>query len=72
MAVIENGTGPTALLCADVDALPFNEQTGLEYASTKHVVDASDGKDKPTTHACAHDMHIVAWRAAGELLLSPL
>ncbi|WP_327016423.1 hypothetical protein [Cryobacterium sp. MP_3.1] len=32
--VLQNGAGPTALLRADMDALPVREDTGLAYAST--------------------------------------
>ena len=34
VGVLKNGDGPTALLRADMDALPVREQTGLPYAST--------------------------------------
>src|ERR1700742_3490394 len=33
-AVVENGPGKTILLRADIDALPIEEKTGLEYASS--------------------------------------
>ncbi|MGZ4520182.1 MAG: amidohydrolase, partial [Mycobacteriaceae bacterium] len=32
VGVLRNGDGPTALLRADMDALPVREQTGLPYA----------------------------------------
>src|SRR5580704_10885967 len=34
VGILRNGRGPTALLRADMDALPVLEQTGLAYAST--------------------------------------
>src|SRR6266581_962253 len=34
VAVMKNGDGPTVLVRADIDALPVEEKTGLEYAST--------------------------------------
>ncbi len=34
VAILRNGTGPTVLLRADMDALPVREATGLPYAST--------------------------------------
>ena len=46
VGVLENGDGPTVLLRADMDALPVLEQTGLPYASTRHVRDA-DGQRRP-------------------------
>jgi amidohydrolase len=57
VGVLENGDGPTVLLRADMDALPVLEQTGLPYASTRHVRDAA-GNDVPLMHACGHDMHV--------------
>lgn len=50
VAVIENGKGPTILARADTDALPVDEDTGLEYASETPGV----------MHACGHDMHAAA------------
>ncbi|MBO1337213.1 amidohydrolase [Streptomyces sp. VRA16 Mangrove soil] len=48
VATLDNGTGPTVLLRADFDALPVQERTGLDYASTVDGV----------MHACGHDMHV--------------
>lgn len=58
VAILRNGTGPTVLARADTDALPVDEQTGLEYAS--HIEGAM--------HACGHDMHITTLLGALELL----
>ncbi|GME27566.1 Peptidase M20 [Neofusicoccum parvum] len=66
-AVVRNGGGPTVLLRADMDGLPVAEQTGLPYASTRTMT-ALDGAEKPTMHACGHDMHMSALLAAAELL----
>ncbi|MEV0681968.1 amidohydrolase [Actinosynnema sp. NPDC050436] len=56
VGVLRNGDGPTALLRADMDALPVEERTGLPYASTA-VVDR-DGHPVPVMHACGHDVHV--------------
>ena len=67
-AVLRNGSGPTVLLRADMDALPVEEKTGLDYASKKRQVDVADGLEKPVMHACGHDMHVTALLAAAEKL----
>ena len=71
VGVLSNGTGPTALLRADMDGLPVLEQTGLPYASTVHATDAT-GTDVPVMHACGHDMHVTCLLgAAAELAAAP-
>lgn len=66
-AILRNGVGPTVLLRADTDALPVFEKTGLPYASTKRMADAT-GVEQPVMHACGHDMHMTSLLAATELL----
>jgi len=56
VGVLRNGAGSTALLRADMDALPIREDTGLDYASTVTATDAS-GATVPVDHACGHDLH---------------
>jgi amidohydrolase len=68
-AVLTNGEGKTILLRADIDGLPVEEQSGLSYASTKRMKDL-DGVEKPTMHACGHDIHITSLLAAAEALIS--
>lgn len=68
VGILRSGTGKTVLLRADMDALPLQEQTGLEYASTKRMVDVADNVEKPVMHACGHDMHVASLLAASELL----
>ena len=69
-AVLRNGDGPTVLLRADIDALPVEEATGLPYASTKRMVHAASGVEKPVMHACGHDMHIVCMLGAASTLFA--
>ncbi|ETN41873.1 uncharacterized protein HMPREF1541_03812 [Cyphellophora europaea CBS 101466] len=59
VAILLNGSGPTIMLRADIDALPVSEKTSLPYAS-KHA---------NVMHACGHDMHLTALLAAGEILI---
>ena len=59
VGMLENGEGPLILLRADMDGLPVQEKTGLEYASTATQV-GQDGKEYPVMHACGHDVHITS------------
>ena len=68
VGVLKNGPGKTVLLRADMDALPVEEKTGLEYASKVTVKDESDGIVKPVMHACGHDMHMTCLLATAEHL----
>ncbi|KAI9761589.1 MAG: hypothetical protein M1840_001770 [Geoglossum simile] len=68
VGILRNGVGKTVLLRAELDALPLEEQTGLEFASQTRMVDLIDGVEKPVMHACGHDMHISSLLAASELL----
>ena len=65
--VLRNGPGPTALLRADMDALPVKEATGLEYASTATATDAQ-GRTVPVDHACGHDLHTTCLLGAARAL----
>jgi hippurate hydrolase len=69
VGVIRNGEGPVVWLRADMDALPVEERTGLEYASTARGTDPA-GMDVPVMHACGHDMHVAALLGAIERLVS--
>jgi amidohydrolase len=57
VAVLENGRGPRLLLRTDMDALPVEEKTGLDYASTIHATNPQ-GQNVGVMHACGHDIHM--------------
>jgi amidohydrolase len=50
--------GPGVLLRADIDALPLEDESGLEFASTTPGV----------SHACGHDVHTSVLLGAGLVL----
>jgi hippurate hydrolase len=54
VAVMENGAGPRLLLRTELDALPVEEKTGLDYASHVKTTNAQ-GQTIPVMHACGHD-----------------
>ncbi len=57
VAVLQNGDGPRVLIRTDMDALPVEEKTGLDYASTVRSTNAQ-GQDVGVMHACGHDIHM--------------
>lgn len=60
VAMIEGASaGPTILVRVDMDALPIQEETGQEYASTQPGV----------MHACGHDGHVAVGLTVARLLL---
>ena len=59
LATLDGGEpGPTLLLRGDMDALPIQEETGLDYASETEGV----------MHACGHDVHTSALLGAALIL----
>ncbi|TAM98275.1 MAG: amidohydrolase, partial [Rhodanobacteraceae bacterium] len=68
VGLLRNGSGPTVMLRADMDALPVEEATGVPYASKVKATDP-EGKTVPVMHACGHDMH-VTWLVGATNLLA--
>lgn len=59
VAIMENGDGPLVMMRADMDGLPVEEKSGLEYASKATQEDWA-GRVVPVMHACGHDVHITS------------
>ena len=60
VALLENGPGPRFLIRTDIDALPVEEKTGLDYASTVKTTNPQ-GQQVGVTHACGHDLHMTVF-----------
>ncbi|ACV07702.1 amidohydrolase [Jonesia denitrificans DSM 20603] len=69
VGVLDNGDGPVVLLRADMDGLPVEELSGLDYASTATARDHT-GQFVPVMHACGHDVHVTALIGAVEELVA--
>ena len=67
VGVLKNGTGPVVLLRTELDGLPVEEKTGLDYASTARTKN-DDGVDVGLMHACGHDLHMAAWMATARIM----
>lgn len=60
VAIMKNGNGPLVSMRADMDGLPVEEKSGLEYASTATQTDPITGNEVSVMHACGHDVHITS------------
>jgi len=68
VALLENGPGPRLLLRTELDALPVEEKTGRDFASTVRSTNVQ-GQDVGVMHACGHDLHMtVLLGAAREMV----
>jgi amidohydrolase len=69
VGILRNGAGPLILLRADMDGLPVEEKSGLDYASKARQV-AQDGAEYAVMHACGHDVHITAMVGTARRLMA--
>ena len=67
VAILKNGSGPAVMFRTELDALPVEEKTGLEYASKVHTKDGS-GRDVAVMHACGHDIHMASFIGAATIM----
>lgn len=67
VGVLKNGAGPVVLLRTELDGLPVEEKTGLDYASTARTKD-DNGVDVGLMHACGHDVHMAAWMTTARIM----
>ena len=67
VAILKNGAGLTVMLRTELDALPVEEKTALDYASKVHTKD-DGGHDVPVMHACGHDLHMASIIATAAIM----
>ena len=69
IGVFKNGEGPVIMLRTDMDALPIEEKTDLEFASTK-IAETKNGDEVAVMHACGHDIHMSTWTGTVRTLVA--
>ena len=67
VAIYKNGDGPTIMVRTELDALPMEEKTGLDYASRDKT--NWNGRETFVAHSCGHDIHMASWIGAAKTLL---
>ena len=67
VAIYRNGDGPTIMVRTELDGLPMEEKTGLDYASR----DKTNwmGREVFVAHSCGHDIHMASWVGTAKTLL---
>lgn len=68
VAVMKNGDGPQILYRTDMDALPMQEKSGVDY--TSQLTTMWNGEEVGTMHSCGHDMHMTTWLGTARALAS--
>src|ERR1043165_107064 len=67
VAIYRNGDGPTIMVRTELDALPMEEKTGLDYASRDKGM--LYGRESFVAHSCGHDIHMASWVGTAKSLL---
>jgi metal-dependent amidase/aminoacylase/carboxypeptidase family protein len=67
VGIFRNGPGKAVLIRTELDVLPIEEEMDVSYKSTKMMLDRY-GQERPSMHACGHDMSMAALLGASELL----
>jgi hippurate hydrolase len=67
VAIYKNGDGPTILVRTELDALPMEEKTGLDYASREKTT--WNGRETFVAHSCGHDIHMANWVGTAKTLV---
>ncbi|KRQ96969.1 peptidase M20 [Bradyrhizobium jicamae] len=67
VAIYRNGDGPTIMVRTELDALPMEEKTGLDYASRDKA--NWNGREVFVAHSCGHDIHMASWVGTAKTLL---
>jgi hippurate hydrolase len=67
VAIYKNGDGPTIMVRTELDALPMEEKTGLDYASRDKA--PWNGRETFVAHSCGHDIHMANWVGTAKILV---
>ena len=67
VAIYKNGDGPTIMVRTELDGLPMEEKTGLDYASRDKA--NWSGREVFVAHSCGHDIHMASWVGTAKTLL---
>ena len=67
VAIYKNGDGPTIMVRTELDGLPMEEKTGLDYASRDKT--NWNGREVFVAHSCGHDIHMASWVGTAKILL---
>lgn len=67
VAIYRNGDGPTIMVRTELDGLPMEEKTGLDYASRDKTT--WNGREVFVAHSCGHDIHMASWVGTAKTLV---